>query len=201
MAHRSQVLRRRITELLTSSACQNIDFRWAAERIMGAQYTMLAISLNGSSQRRIQEEVGHVESGLAQYIIERNTIRAPWESFGAGEGQYAAYERMSLVHECTHAIFDMVRRHPTINALSNEMVAYVAGALFNLNSGRPYANDSDHIWKAANDVAVYVSRRGGGIIGPENAVSALREAILADRTYRHLKRNPHLTWRNDGVAL
>jgi hypothetical protein len=108
---------------------------------------------------------------------------------------------MSLVHECTHAVFDMVQRHPTINALSNEIMAYIAGALFNLNAGRPYSNASDQVWTAADRVAADVWRRNGGVVGPEAAVLALRQAILADPTYGHLRRNPQLHWQNDGVAL
>ncbi|HKD75304.1 MAG TPA: hypothetical protein VKB76_07400, partial [Ktedonobacterales bacterium] len=61
MAHLSRVMRRRITELLVSAACQRIDFRWGTERIMGAQYSALAISLNGTSPQRLREEVGHVD--------------------------------------------------------------------------------------------------------------------------------------------
>ena len=200
MAHHSLVMRRRIAELLISAPCQRIDFRWGAEHVMGAQYSALAMSLNGSSPHRLQEEIGHVEGGLARYIIGRNTIRVPMEGFGVGQSEYAAYERMSIVHECTHAVFDMARRHPTTNALSNEIMAYIGGALFNLNAGRPYHNQSDQLWVIADRIAAGIPP-AGGVIGPEADVLALRNAILADPTYAHLRHNPRLRWHNDGVAL
>jgi len=201
MAHASPQLRQRITDLLMSRSCQTIDFRMGADRVMGAHYAALALSLNGHGTGRLREEVGLTQGGLASYIIEHNIIRVPFENFGVGASSFDAYDRMGIVHECTHAIFDFVRRQPTINALDDEMLAYIAGAAFNLNEGRPFNNASDPLWSAADRVASCLATRPGEQAAPPDAVNELRQAILHTAEYGHLRRNPLLRWRNDGVML
>lgn len=189
-----------LTEVLVSAPCQRIDFRFGPVHIMGAQYSALAISLNGLSRNRLREEVGPTHGAGASYDIGRNRLRAPTGNFGTGTGPYAAEERMSLVHEATHAVLDFARQN-RITALENEMIAYIAGALFNLNAGRPYANASDALWLASDRIAARLVGRPGAVAGTANDLLALDKTIRMDPTYSHLRRNPLLRWRNDGIAL
>jgi hypothetical protein len=189
-----------LTEVLISAPCQRIDVRFGAARVMGAHFSALAISLNGATPHRLREEVGPTAGAGASYRVHPNRIRAPTGNFGVGTGAYAGEERMSLVHEATHAVLDFQRQN-VLTALEQEMVAYVAGALYNRYAGLPYTNASDALWVAADRVAAGVAAQPGAMVPPSGDAAALRAAILADPTYVHLRRNPGLRWRNDGIAL
>ena len=113
-----------------------------------------------------------------------------------------AFERMAIVHECTHAVTDQMRRHPTILARSDEVMAFVAESLFNVYEGSPFAPPAtDAIMTAAHRIARSIQNTPGAVIGPPADLQALETAITQSPTYSFIRFNPGFRYHNSGLPL
>jgi hypothetical protein len=200
-------LRSRISDILMSDSCQRIDFRWGPYHIDGWAYTAVALSLVGAS-RSLHLAVGHLPANQgAAYTAETNTLRLPNANYAAatlptGPNANLAFERLALVHECTHAITDQMRRHPTILARSDEVMAFVAESLFNVYEGSPFVPAAtDAISTAAHRIARSIRNSPGAIIGPPADVQALEAAITQSPTYSFIRFNPGFKYHNSGLPF
>jgi hypothetical protein len=130
-------LRDRIASILLSDPCQRICFTIAEFAVTPGAYTVIGMSLDnggappvyGRSPMRVQvAQPGPSRS--AEYDADTNTIVVPRADYGQTPRQ-----RMSLVHECTHAIFDFNRVN--VDAWTEEAAAFIAGAIFLRMTGQP----------------------------------------------------------------
>jgi hypothetical protein len=197
----SAALRQRISDVLMSDSCQRIDFRWGPYHVDGWAYTAVALSAIGAS-RSLHIAVGHLPATAgAQYDPNANTLRVPSVNFASPGNASVGWERMTIVHECTHAAVDQMRRAPRVLYRSNEVLAYVGGTLFNLYEGRPYAPWAGSVSIVAERVANAIKDSPGAIIGPAADVQALETAITNSATYTFLRRRPHTMTRNSGLPF
>jgi hypothetical protein len=203
----SAALRQRISDVLMSDSCQRIDYRWGPYHVDGWAYTAVALSLIGA-HHSLHLTVAHMPPNTgAEYDPDTNAIKLPRANFAAATINGAAnpslgWERLSLVHECTHAAVDQMRRHHHILYRSNEVLAYVGGALFNVYEGNPFAAaTSGGIWAAADRIAQNIKDRPGDIIGTHADVQALETAITQSATYNFLQSRPRTMVRNSGLPL
>jgi hypothetical protein len=199
-------LRSRISDVLMSDSCQRIDFRWGPYHIDGWGYTAVGLSLIGQ-RRSLHLAVGGLGANQgATYTAETNTLRVPSVNFAlatlpSGANANLAWERMSIVHECTHAITDQMRRHPTILARSDELMAFVAEALFNRYEGSPFAMPAGGIFGIADRIARGIQNTPGAILGPPADIQALQAAITQSPTYDFIRNNPGFKYHNSGLPL
>lgn len=203
----SAALRQRISDVLMSDSCQRIDFRWGPYHIDGWAYTAVALSLIGARQS-LHVVVAHMPPNTgAEYDPDTNSIKLPRANYaaatiGAAANPSLAWERRSIVHECTHAVVDQMRRHHHILYRSNEVLAFVGDALFNVYEGSPFAAaTAGGIWAAANRIAQNIKNRPGSIIGSAADVQALEAAITQSPTYSFLRSRPRTMVRNSGLPL
>jgi SAM-dependent methyltransferase len=200
-------LRSRISDILMSDSCQRIDFRWGPYHSDGWSYTAVALSLVGAS-RSLRVAVGGLAANQgASYNAETNTLRLPSTNYAAanlptGANANLGFERMAIVHECTHAVTDQMRRHPTILARSDEVMAFVAESLFNVYEGSPFVPPAtDAIMTAAHRIARSIQNTAGAVIGPAADVQALETAITQSPTYSFIRFNPGFKYHNSGLPL
>jgi hypothetical protein len=200
-------LRSRISDILMSDSCQRIDFRWGPYHIDGWAYTAVALSLVGAN-RSLHLAIGHLTATQgATYAAETNTLRLPSANYAAanlptGRNANLAFERLAIVHECTHAVTDQLRRHPTILARSDEVMAFVAESLFNVYEGSPFVPPAnDPISLAAHRIARSIRNSPGAVIGPAVDVQALETAITQSPTYSFIRFNPRFKYHNSGLPL
>jgi hypothetical protein len=196
--------RQRISDILMSDSCQRIDFRWGPYHIDGWNYTAVALSLVGANHS-LHVSVGHMAPNAeATYDPDANTIRLPnvtYAAAGASPNPNLAFQRMTIVHECTHAAVDQLRRAHRILYRSNEVLAYVGGALFNAYEGDPFAPPPAGIYGAARVVAANIKDTPGAVIGTPADVQALQTAITQSATYSFLQTRPSTTVTNSGLPL
>jgi hypothetical protein len=95
-------------------------------------------------------------------------------------------------------------KRPT-RAIDDELAAFVAAALFNINSAPsptgPFPfNTTTQPYAAAHQVALNIANNKGYAISPIIA-NPLRQAILSHPTYAHIHANPKITYSNNGLIL
>ena len=199
------VITQRVVDLLRSEACQRIDFRFGPYHIDGWCYVRVALAaLSPLQDFHIVADEHSISAGAAaEYSASTNTLQIPRLSYAsAADAQVLqpparltsaavlAFQRMAIVHECTHAAIDQMRQHPTIFRRSDEVIAYVAAALFNINEGIPFnasalppAHPSRPSFVAAHTIATNVARRPGGTIGSQTDIRNLETALAATQVY------------------
>jgi hypothetical protein len=198
--------RQRISDILMSDSCQRIDFRWGPYHIDGWNYTAVGLALIGANHS-LHVSVGHMSAHAeATYDPDTNTIRLPHANYaaatiGTAANPNLAFQRMTIVHECTHAAVDQLRRARHILYRSNEVLAYVGGALFNAYEGNPFTPAPTGVYAAARVVAANIKDSPGAIIGAPADVQALETAITQDAAYSFLKTRPHTMTTNSGLRL
>jgi hypothetical protein len=183
--------------ILMSDAAQKIDFYFDSFHVNGPGYQFVALALVNQGSRRMKIRIGHVQRGAgATYDPADNTFDFPTAGYASTPGDRATIpaarltailgERMTIVHECTHALRDALGgRLPTSNGPvrrripSDEAAAYLAGALFYIfDSGSPAAPPwaSDPLFGAAHALAVKMSTQMSYAVTPQDA-KTLREAV------------------------
>jgi hypothetical protein len=127
-------LRQRIVDLLNSDAVQKINFSFRKVRVSGSDYSYVALAMVGKSSH-INYNFSVAAGAAATYQPKKsNTFSFPSTSYGATN----AFEKMTIVHECTHAVIDAKRALGQIPQLDNEISAYIAGGLYNVFNGAPF---------------------------------------------------------------
>lgn len=199
----SQSLRARVGNILLSPACQKINFSLDGTCVDGSSFAYVALALVSQPAAHGGIRFGkNISPGAeAQYHPSRNMFCFPRENYGQ-----TGWERMTIVHESTHALIDAKRQSTTM--LANEMCAFVAGAIYNDLCGAPFtAPPEESVFVEAQKVAGYVtttSRRWhyeqrfslGG-----SDVARLREAVLGHKVYTYLRRHPEASYGENGIDL
>ena len=205
----SAVLRARMGSLLMSPAAQKIDFYLDRFHVDGWGFTYVALALLSQPVRGagFRIRTGGVAPGAdATYQPANNTFSFP----NAGYGQ-TAFQRMSIIHEATHAMRDSQGRRiqtslgpRTTTAVSDEAAAFIAGALFHIfdtaSTTAPSWATPGSIFETAHNLAVAGSGQFGYAFSPQDA-KTMRDAVLAHPIYRSLRRNPRTSYSNNGVRL
>jgi hypothetical protein len=199
-------LRVRTGQLLMGPACQRINFFWGGNHIDSAGFVFIALALLSPSRGnqgisfRVRPQPPHVGAAYDPAI---NTVDFPTVGFGAS----IAWEKLSIVHEMTHAVIDETSPGHHTRAVHDEVCAYVAGALFNIYSAAdshagpfPYTPSPGSVYAAAHAVGMSIQDAPGFAISP-TIVNPLRLAILASPTYTFLHAHPGTSYDNNGVRL
>ncbi|WP_426960210.1 hypothetical protein [Muricoccus radiodurans] len=110
--------RRRFINILTSPACQKIDFWCGGMHVSGAGFTLVAHALGLGGVRKgkgIGISIEKMEKGAAaaydQFI---NAFVVPRRSWARTD----AFERLAVVHEAVHALRDIQGRTLTYEGKS-----------------------------------------------------------------------------------
>jgi hypothetical protein len=202
----SAALRQRISDVLMSDSCQRIDFRWGPYHVDGWAYTAVALSLIGA-HHSLRVSVRHLPAAAeAQYDPDINTIIVPNANYAAPivagvANPDLAFQRVTIVHECTHAIVDQIRRAPRVLYRSNEVLAQVGGALFNVYEGTPFVPTTGDIFDLARTIANNIKNTPGAVIGTAADVQALENSITQNPAYTFLQSRPRTMVRNSGLPL
>lgn len=204
-----------MVSLLKSPAAQKIDFTLDGFHVDGLGLMFVAIALLSKSQGKqhgFQISVGHVGHGFeATYASANNTFDFPSAGYGT-----TPFQKMMIIHECVHARRDCSggQLHTSTGlikttSLSDEAAAYVAGALFDVyeEAARglrmpfpPSWTQGDAVYDTAFTIALKLREKRGDAVDPNDS-KTLREAIMNDPHYQHLKLNPLQTYPNNGVSL
>jgi hypothetical protein len=112
----------------------------------------------------------------------------------------AAGEEGLLVHECTHAAVDQQEVIKTVFRLDNEIMAFMAQALYVLNKGGRFTSTDPAMLQEASTVAEKIKDKPGASLSSDD-VAGLAAAIKGDADYKAIKKNPKLKDKNDGVPL
>ncbi|WP_395698052.1 hypothetical protein [Methylocella sp.] len=125
-----QQLRVKIVGVLNSRACLDIRFVAAGVSIMGYHYGYVCDLV---AQGCVDVRFGVVDpSSGAEYDDGADVLRFRRRDLGF----YATLEgRAQIVHECTHAIIDVVRKGQSVRRADNEAIAWIAQTVFTLKSG------------------------------------------------------------------
>jgi hypothetical protein len=199
------MLRQRIVDLLRSNSCQRVDFRFGPYHIDGWCYLRVALAaISPVHDFHVAAVEQSIDPGAsAQYSARTNTFKVPRGTFATGADPQVAhppfglssdavlgFQRMTIVHECTHAAIDQMLQHPTIFRRSNEVIAYVAAALFNLYEGNPFdamalpaTRSSRPSLVAAQTIAGDIANRPGSPIGPRAGIVILEQALEVTQFY------------------
>jgi hypothetical protein len=213
----------RLTNLLQSTAAGRIHFQLEQVQVYGpAAYSLVWRYLNWEQfgpVDGIKIDFGNVKRGAsATYDAPSNTLRFPDRFYGQDE-----YGRQGIIHECTHAYIDARVPRRVINGangtliatnframtrdLTSEAVAYVAGLLFHIYDTTPQGQRPTAPWWAtppcppilatAFDIASRIMNQPAAVVSATD-VKQLKDDILTERIYGHLKANPNLTTA-DGI--
>src|SRR5258708_16048091 len=122
----------------------------------------------------------------ANYAPANDTFRFPSAAFGAS----SAFERMAIVHECTHAVIDARRASfGSVPQLDNEISAFIGGGLFNAFDGSKYAPTGTGVYPEAHRLTTRIAKtiNDYGYTDTYNvgdgAVQALTAAIKSNPVY------------------
>jgi len=191
-------LRTRTGEILMSAPCQRIDFHWAHYHIDGSGFSFVALATLSRGSKGVHFKIEHQPTGVgARYFPSTNMFSVPTANFGVSD----AWQKMALVHECTHALIDATHAKQHTRSIHDELAAYVASALFNIYSAPsqsgPFPYTPVGIFAAAHQVALNIANATGYAISPTIA-APLRQAILQKNVlYPH----PNSSYDNNGIRL
>ena len=124
-------LRKRVVNVLRSQACMQIQFNVAGSTVMGYGYGYVADVIE---QGGIKIKIGNTGAFTASYDHQGST---PTFVFGDPAMVSSPEGRATIVHEATHAVIDAVRKGRTMAFGDNEVAAYLAEALYRINTGAP----------------------------------------------------------------
>jgi hypothetical protein len=197
--------------LVMSPSAQKIDFTLGSVHVDGSGFASVYYALvkyATSQHGGIGAEVGGVPPGAAAgYDNANNVFKFPHARFGASDEN----ERMSLIHECVHAMQDIAAgmprsppgSRPTTQS-ENEAAAYIAAMLFLIyeNPGvrLSYPPSADKHWIKALEIAYKIENAKGAHVSDVDAI-ILRIWISLHPVYRSVGIGffAPLTWA-DGVG-
>jgi len=201
-------LRQRISSVLIGGTCSRIHFQWGIINFRAGGYVVVGMSIGVApahrtghgAQRQVGVDVEHMPAGVgAMYRAGPNNIVVPTAGFGNTHD-----DRMSLVHEATHAVFDYHRIHAT--ALEEEACSYLAGAIFELIENSSITRPAGSIFAAALDIArdfvmpVRQLSRWSTEVSVEQR-ARLISAVRRSSTYSGLRAHPRTRYPHNGGRI
>jgi hypothetical protein len=177
--------RQRIADILRSDACQKIDLEYGGFHLEGGSYRMLAGDLVSPerSHDRLRIKAGSVRGDLkAGYDRRKNILIIPTLSFGSG----GTGEEALIVHECTHAVVSQRAGSPGVSRLDEEILAYLAQALYVLNNERYFTAQAPTILQEAFALAETIKDQPGAPLSVQD-VAKLGAAIKEHADYAGMK--------------
>ena len=178
-----------IAALLSSSAVQNISFTAESVRIYGGLYRNVGDAVRTG---RIVITIGSMPPGVAAQYDGSNS------SLAGGRGGTLRLtsatialpsQKAAVVHEMTHAATDSLglSRSRGLHRTENEAIAYIAGAIYMLDSGI-IPGTSLRLFRVATQIAKNViSARPGHYTVSREEMRHLRNAIGQDPHYYHVR--------------
>jgi hypothetical protein len=152
MAGEAQLLQR-IVGILNSDPVQKINFSFRKVRVSGSDYGFVALAMVGKASK-VKYNFSVIAGAAATYQPANNTFSFP----SAGYGASSAFERMTIVHECTHAVIDAKRSSlGSIPQLDNEISAFIGGGLFNVFDGSNYAPSGAGVYPEAHKLTTKIA--------------------------------------------
>jgi hypothetical protein len=194
-------LRQRIVDLLNSDEVQKINFSFRKVRVSGSDYSFVALAMSGKTNA-VKYNFSVAAAAAATYQPKKsNTFSFPSTGYGASN----AFEKMTIVHECTHAVIDAKRALGQIPQLDNELSAYIAGALYNVFKSSPFSPAGTGIYPEAHKIAQSIAgsldkyKFAGEYSVSNGDVSALSSAIVSSPTYSAISTTT--PYGDDGLKL
>ncbi len=129
MASDEDILRAKAISILRSKACLDIKFSVAGMTVMAYGYGYVADML---AQNVIKVAIGNTGGFTATYDGLNNKM-----TFGAKDpvNLSTADGRATVVHECTHAVIDAIRKGKSVAYGDDEVAAYIAQTVYSMNAG------------------------------------------------------------------
>lgn len=201
-------LRLRISNLLIGPSCARIHFNWGTISFRAGGYAVVGMSMGVAPAHRtghgVRRQMGvaveHMPAGVgAMYRAGPNNIVVPTAGYGNTHD-----ERMCVVHEATHAVFDYHRIRAT--ALEEEACCYLAGAMFELIENWSATRPAGSIFNVALDIArnfvmpVRQLRPWLTEVSPEQQ-TRLISAVRSSSTYSGLHAHPSTRYRHNGGRI
>lgn len=201
------------SQILVSQPCQRISFCFGDTYVDGAGYYYVALSLvsidNKAKALGVVINGGLPANTEAQYDPTTNNLVFPRAGYGT-----SGFQKMSILHELTHAVLDSRAPRQIRRMLDNETTAYLAGALYNVFSAPsatgPFGyspGPGNPIYVEAHRLAMKARRQleewNNSFRYNFNPwdVTTLQNAILASPTYGFIKTNPTGKYGDDGLPL
>ena len=156
----SKILAATVSRVLSHPAIWYINFEMSGLVVTGQRYRMVAQAVESG---RITCEVGVEQSKdlprgsvtVGLYVPEYDQFRFPYENFGSAAGS----EKLTIVHEATHAIFDLFSAKETrVLAIDNETAACLSAALLSrisemsFGGGMTIGGSTDEALKVADTI-------------------------------------------------
>ncbi|GJD48363.1 hypothetical protein OPKNFCMD_1081 [Methylobacterium crusticola] len=189
-ASQEQQLRERVVSILWDDACGRILFDVDGTTITSASFLWAAHHI---SSKRVGIKVEAQKKGVgAHYDQKKNVLSFPHMNYGLTD-----YERMNVVHECTHLWIDSTKKK-TLGVV-NEMCAFISGATF-LEAQGIASPTNLSVFMAAGIVAKHVvAGTSLGVMPASSDVNNLRYAIYAQDIYAYLDKDRKFSYGEDGV--
>jgi hypothetical protein len=187
----NKVLAATVSKVLSHPAIWFINFEMNGLVVTGQRYRMVAQAVESG---RITCEVGvgqskDIPSGsvtVALYDPDRDQFRFPYENFGAVGGR----EKLTIVHEATHAVFDLFSAKETrVLAIDDEAAACLSTALLSriselsFGGGILIGSSTDEALKVADIILAetgdFQRDRRTYFVRP-STITKLRQAIAVD---------------------
>lgn len=191
----------KLSQVLLSSECQRINFRWGRQHITGHAFRTVVLALLDSrinlfeadgDAHKLDDDVEASYHGRTETMIIRPHLNL-----------HKVSNRRTIVHESTHAIQDVQLAGKWVWSLDEEATAYIAEWLYVIYSSpdayrlRNYPDPHDRIDVIALEIAWSLSGRDGA--KPDAAaMRRLGDAIYASPTYG-VDMLLHPWSRDDGV--
>jgi len=184
-------LRQRIANLLMAGPVQRIGFRIGGHDITPGGFTVIGMSLAtadvalpGARRRAMSVRISeHLPPhAAAAYHANDNSIHVPTAGYGGTHRQ-----RLTLVHEAVHAIFDFQRIR--LNAIQEEAAAYIADAMYSSLLGFP-SGSAIRLERTARAIADTLLPRSPGTGGARPEVTQAQLTELTGHIHAHPVYNP-----------
>jgi hypothetical protein len=189
------------SRVLLSLECQRINFRWGKQHINAKAYRAVVFAMVDSRIHLYEADAEHtLDNGVEAVYREgsETMIIRPHLNL------HKVSNRMTIVHESTHAVQDAELAGVWIWRLDKEAIAFVAEWLYNIYSSpdrnklRHKPDPDDPIEVTALEIARSLADRPGASPDPA-AIRRLGNAIYANPTYS-VRMLLHPWVQGDGVA-
>jgi hypothetical protein len=189
------------SRVLLSLECQRINFRWGKQHINAKAYRAVVFAMVDSRIHLYEADAEHtLDNGVEAVYREgsETMIIRPHLNL------HKVSNRMTIVHESTHAVQDAELAGVWIWRLDKEAIAFVAEWLYNIYSSpdrnklRHKPDPDDPIEVTAVEIARSLADRPGTSPDPA-AIRRLGNAIYANPTYS-VRMLLHPWVQGDGVA-
>jgi hypothetical protein len=191
----------KVSGVLLSPECQRINFRWGKQHINAKAYRAVVFAMVDSRIHLYEADAEHkLDPGVEAVYREGSETMI----IGPHLNMHRIYNRMTIVHESTHAVQDAQLAGEWIWRLDKEAIAFVAEWLYDIysspdrNNLRNKPDPDDPIEVTAAEIARSLADRPGASPDPA-AMRRLGDAIYADPTYS-VRMLLHPWARGDGVA-